>query len=955
MNTVEQSPVEQQVGQSAPPEPSDGLEIMELKISGYDGDTRSVWKEPSLYLSIAVIFIAASVCVGSSATIFWVTFLSMSAMAIIFHVLAERFLFKSKGEFAQFAAPFEGVFVLTFGSIVPGIGLLAYGVYSWMTATQINITEELGKIALLLVVPFFNFLVWSAMRRGYLVRPRLTGLMNGLALGLSACWTAVLLKSVFFAPSDVTCKFGWMLLLCTSPFLLFAAVCSCLDLVHRTESNIRRITTTFAVMGALLSCLFVCAPMMRAVFMQSLISDARLNGTAKQLGAIELLRSFATDEDLRPSKHPISGYALGALLIPERGLNGSSDDDKNLFFKITGSAFSDTASTATNADNTINPLVGYRLQGLSLPKSQISGIIDAATLSSSIDWTLTLHNTNSNAQEARGEISIPDKAVLSRVTLWINGEPQEAAFAATGKVQKAYESVVSKKRDPLLVTSSGPNRVFLQCFPVPANGEAKVRLGFKVPLQTKDGKICTMELPKLLSTNFAQPKRTRVSLSSPDVISANLPGLVAGKSGNLNMLNGIIKAHDRAGQLDSLKIERTTARREFATPDWFSNGRRFIVERLREKSISAPKRVFVVLDTSASLKDYASNLKDALTKIPDRFKPSAYVVTEPAAASDKDSASDQAPVNGAKPLAEVLPSIKPEAFVGGQDNTPALREALEAAGEQPGSAVLWIHGPQPTTNNLSDSESLDIVQPVSLYDLQIASGQNTTLPALKRLVGSDLVTWETVAHKSQVEGINSVIAGWQSGVKQLVIERTLVDAKPAMPIATDATTSAQLTSLWANDEVTRLLSRDLQPQAQKLASYYRLITPVTGAVVLDDKRDYAANNLTTGNFQDDPTGGASYNGSGLVGAPVDPRYGQSNSVGQLADYGYDCARDIARLLTAASSLLAIIVSVVFLRGRRKISTSDIAKAVTLMLAVPTIVHLMGTFIINNFGGLGGGL
>ena len=26
---------------------------------------------------------------------------------------------------------------------------------------------------------------------------------------------------------------------------------------------------------------------------------------------------------------------------------------------------------------------------------------------------------------------------------------------------------------------------------------------------------------------------------------------------------------------------------------------------------------------------------------------------------------------------------------------------------------------------------------------------------------------------------------------------------------------------------------------------------------------------------------------GLVGAPVDPRYGQSNEVGQLADYGYD--------------------------------------------------------------------
>src|SRR5439155_24770137 len=36
---------------------------------------------------------------------------------------------------------------------------------------------------------------------------------------------------------------------------------------------------------------------------------------------------------------------------------------------------------------------------------------------------------------------------------------------------------------------------------------------------------------------------------------------------------------------------------------------------------------------------------------------------------------------------------------------------------------------------------------------------------------------------------------------------------------------------------------------------------------------------------------------GLVGAPVDPRYGQSNEVGQLADFGYDTARDISRVVT----------------------------------------------------------
>jgi hypothetical protein len=36
---------------------------------------------------------------------------------------------------------------------------------------------------------------------------------------------------------------------------------------------------------------------------------------------------------------------------------------------------------------------------------------------------------------------------------------------------------------------------------------------------------------------------------------------------------------------------------------------------------------------------------------------------------------------------------------------------------------------------------------------------------------------------------------------------------------------------------------------------------------------------------------------GLIGAPVDPRYGGSGEVGGLADYGYDTARDIGRIVT----------------------------------------------------------
>ena len=43
---------------------------------------------------------------------------------------------------------------------------------------------------------------------------------------------------------------------------------------------------------------------------------------------------------------------------------------------------------------------------------------------------------------------------------------------------------------------------------------------------------------------------------------------------------------------------------------------------------------------------------------------------------------------------------------------------------------------------------------------------------------------------------------------------------------------------------------------------------------------------------------------GLVGAPVDPHGPRFHEAGLLADYGYDCARDMVRIATGVSVLLA---------------------------------------------------
>ncbi|HEY9791496.1 MAG TPA: hypothetical protein V6D22_13930 [Candidatus Obscuribacterales bacterium] len=96
---------------------------------------------------------------------------------------------------------------------------------------------------------------------------------------------------------------------------------------------------------------------------------------------------------------------------------------------------------------------------------------------------------------------------------------------------------------------------------------------------------------------------------------------------------------------------------------------------------------------------------------------------------------------------------------------------------------------------------------------------------------------------------------------------------------------------------------------------------------------------------------------GLVGAPVDPRFGQSNEVGQLADYSYDTARDISRVVTALSTIPSSLAGMKIAFGQRDggESAMNVAKGLGVGFGGPTAVHLIGTFAINNFGGLGGGL
>src|SRR5262249_32673651 len=175
--------------------------------------------------------------------------------------------------------------------------------------------------------------------------------------------------------------------------------------------------------------------------------------------------------------------------------------------------------------------VGGQVEGVSLASSRIDGSISADDAVAYLEWTVEVRNTAPIAREARLQLALPPDAVVSRATLWVNGEEREAAYGGRGEVRAAYQRVaVQQRRDPLLVTTKGADRVLAQAFPVPAGGGTiKFKIGITTPLEMVDASYARLTLPAMIEHNFtvAPDMRHSVWLESKQLLVDSGIGLAS--------------------------------------------------------------------------------------------------------------------------------------------------------------------------------------------------------------------------------------------------------------------------------------------------------------------------------------------------------------------------------------------------------------------------------------------
>jgi len=412
-------------------------------------------------------------------------------------------------------------FNLFAGVIMPAISITLEATTHICAETFFDPIPTMWHLMLVIFVPLAQLQVWFAIRRGAPERLRLAGLANAAVMGISIFYSIVYIPLLPLAALVLAIGLG---LLPLAPFLSLLAAIVMRSQLNRIASKAPQ--RSFAVRKAgfftgvgLAIALIGVAELPASITRYGLHLAASQSPETRARG-IQFLRSYGSREFLLRSCYSQSGWATdltGSLFTVASPVTPA--EAQKIYYRVTGETFDTSApperingrlvqQEEINFDTEQGGVrVGRRLKALSLASSKLDVSADGDGGVAYMQWTLVFQNDSEVQREARAEVRLPPGGVVSRLTLWVDGEEREAAFAGRSQVRAAYQQVaIKQQRDPVLVTTTGRDRILVQCFPVPPNkGEMKIRLGITLPLLLEDRYNAQLLLPHFADRNFRIP------------------------------------------------------------------------------------------------------------------------------------------------------------------------------------------------------------------------------------------------------------------------------------------------------------------------------------------------------------------------------------------------------------------------------------------------------------------
>ncbi|MCD4726476.1 MAG: hypothetical protein K8R46_02355 [Pirellulales bacterium] len=752
------------------------------------------------------------------------------------------------------------VLIVLFGILLPAIALVVELNTGMCAEVFFDPISTLGHVALVALVPAANLLALIVAWGGW-TRWRTPLLwLNGVALGVALIYTLVFLPIAPLAVIGIIV--GGMGLLPLAPLCsLLCAIALRRRLVRMTmaaatdtpaEPTPERCPAFVSLLvGGALGVLLLLAIESRIALTLLGAEMAADNSPSQQVRGVRLLRNLGDRDELlrmcyrdgsrrggifsRGHSFSMCGYLFDGVPRAEA---------QQVFFRVTGEPYNAQppprgARRMLFDEFDFDPDLGGeavagRRKGLSLSSSRIDAKLYPDPAVAYLEWTMVFKNDHRQQREARAQVLLPPGGVVSRATLWVFGEPREAAFAGTAQVREAYQKVaVQQRRDPLLVTWAGNDRVLMQCFPIPANGEMKIRLGITVPLMLVKSDVAALRLPCFAERNFGVASRDIHSLW----IESDRPCLRAPEQlcrekldVEKHVLRGMLADDLLASAGCTVAVSRSAEATESWTPDKL-DPKKYVLQKIVSFQPPAKTRIVVVVDGSREMAEHFEAIGKALGAAKDGTEIRVLLAGDEVA-----NLSDAVGISGGpKGLAGRLREI---AGVGGCDNVPALLRAFDEAGDE--KTVVWIHGQQPIVLQPSTPlvQWLERGAKLTIHDLAVGSGANRLAEQL-----GPLGCLQAVPRTGKVrDDLRDLLARLTGQTNEYRFERTLTEGTP--PEGPKST--SHLARLWAAGKAAAL-ARTGKPakraEAVKLAAAYQLVTPVSGAVVLENKQQYEESDL----------------------------------------------------------------------------------------------------------------
>ena len=117
--------------------------------------------------------------------------------------------------------------------------------------------------------------------------------------------------------------------------------------------------------------------------------------------------------------------------------------------------------------------------------------VDVTALPGTVHSHLTMEIATAaeGQSEAVIRMPVPRGAAVTDAVLWVNDKPMRGAFVERQRAQNIYTSIVTRRRDPALVTWDGPGWIAVSIYPLEKDRSRRFELEWIEPAAEVDGRV----------------------------------------------------------------------------------------------------------------------------------------------------------------------------------------------------------------------------------------------------------------------------------------------------------------------------------------------------------------------------------------------------------------------------------------------------------------------------------